>query len=136
MRILIVGLNFYPELTGIGKYTGEMAGYLAEQGHKVRVVTTPPYYPQWKISKPYKGYAYKHEQWAGVEVYRCPLWLPKKLTGFNRLLHLISFTLSSFPIISGQLKWKPDIIMNIAPSLLSAFPSLAFAKFTNTKSPR
>ena len=41
MRILIHGINFSPELTGIGKYTGEMAEWLAAQGHEVRVVTAP-----------------------------------------------------------------------------------------------
>ena len=49
MRILIVGINYTPELTGIGKYTGEMAEWLATQGHEVRVVTAPPYYPEWRI---------------------------------------------------------------------------------------
>ena len=39
MRILIYGINFSPELTGIGKYTGEMAAWLAARGHQVRVVT-------------------------------------------------------------------------------------------------
>lgn len=50
MRILIHGINYVPELTGIGKYTGEMAEWLAAQGHEVRVVTAPPYYPQWRIA--------------------------------------------------------------------------------------
>jgi len=30
MKILIYGINFSPELTGIGKYTGEMAYWFAE----------------------------------------------------------------------------------------------------------
>jgi colanic acid biosynthesis glycosyl transferase WcaI len=42
-----------PELTGIGKYSGEMAEWLAAQGHEVRVVTAPPYYPQWKVAEGY-----------------------------------------------------------------------------------
>ncbi|EKD96978.1 MAG: hypothetical protein ACD_23C01156G0001 [uncultured bacterium] len=29
MKILLYGINFAPELTGIGKYTGEMAAWLA-----------------------------------------------------------------------------------------------------------
>jgi len=29
LRILIHGINFSPELTGIGKYSGEMAEWLA-----------------------------------------------------------------------------------------------------------
>ena len=39
MKILINGINHSPELTGIGKYTGEMVKWLTEQGHEVRVVT-------------------------------------------------------------------------------------------------
>ena len=30
-KILLYGINFSPELTGIGKYTGEMAAWLAER---------------------------------------------------------------------------------------------------------
>ena len=51
MRILIHGINFSPELTGIGKYSGELAHWLAAQGHEVRVVTAPPYYPQWRVAE-------------------------------------------------------------------------------------
>ena len=32
-----------------------------------------------------------------------------------------------------QRKWQPDIIINIAPSLFSAFPALLLAKFTGAK---
>lgn len=33
-------------------YSGEMAEWLAAQGHEVRVVTAPPYYPQWRGADP------------------------------------------------------------------------------------
>jgi len=36
-RILIHGINYSAELTGIGKYTGEMAEWLVSRGHEVRV---------------------------------------------------------------------------------------------------
>mgnify|MGYP000361579487 CR=1 FL=1 len=39
MKILVYGINYSPELTGIGKYTGEMVEWLAAQGHEVRVIT-------------------------------------------------------------------------------------------------
>ena len=45
MKILVYGINYSPELTGIGKYTGEMVEWMASQGHDVRVITAPPYYP-------------------------------------------------------------------------------------------
>ena len=33
MKILVYGINYSPELTGIGKYTGEMVEWMASQGH-------------------------------------------------------------------------------------------------------
>ncbi|MCB1658235.1 MAG: colanic acid biosynthesis glycosyltransferase WcaI, partial [Pseudomonadales bacterium] len=77
MNILIYGINYKPELTGIGKYTGEMAEWLAKQGHNVHVVTAPPYYPAWEISKGYKN-AYSKVLDNKVTVYRCPLYVPKE----------------------------------------------------------
>ena len=55
MKILFYGINFAPELTATGKYTGEMAEWFAKQGHDVRVITAPPYYPAWKVSEDYKN---------------------------------------------------------------------------------
>ena len=37
MKILLYGINYSPELTGIGKYSGEQARWLASKGHEVRV---------------------------------------------------------------------------------------------------
>jgi colanic acid biosynthesis glycosyl transferase WcaI len=54
MRILIYGINYAPELTGIGKYSSEMAEWLAEQGHEVVVTTALPYYPEWQVHEKLK----------------------------------------------------------------------------------
>ena len=43
---------FFLEKIGIGKYSGEMAEWLVAHGHKVRVVTAPHYYPQWRVAGP------------------------------------------------------------------------------------
>ena len=118
MKILILGLNFHPELTGIGKYTGEMAAYLGAQGHEVRAITTPPYYPHWKVQPGYRWWAYgRREEWCGVEVWRCPLWVPRSPTGINRVLHLLSFAVSSLPALAASLFWRPQVVMCIAPAL-------------------
>jgi colanic acid biosynthesis glycosyl transferase WcaI len=36
MRILIYSINYFPELTGIGKYNAEMAEWLAGKGDGLR----------------------------------------------------------------------------------------------------
>ena len=128
MKILLYGLNFAPELIGIGKYTGEMAQWLASRGHELRVVTSYPYYPQWKIDKGYGGFRYRRETWNGICVYRCPLWVPRSPRGGRRVLHLASFAASSAPVIAWQaMRWKPDIILGIEPTLLTAPAALVGA---------
>ena len=78
MRILIVAINFAPELTGIGKYVGDMTSWMADAGLEVRVVTAPPYYPAWSVQKGYSASRYSTENLAGAKVYRCPRWVPRR----------------------------------------------------------
>ena len=133
MKIVIQSINFHPELTGIGKYTGEMASWLISKGHLVRVITTPPYYPKWKISRGYKKYFWSKEIWSGVKVWRCPIWVPIKPNGITRLLHLASFALSSFPIMLWQILWRPNIILTIEPPLFAAPAALVTAHISGAK---
>ena len=132
MKILIYGLNYHPELTGIGKYTGEMAEWLAKNGHHVRVVTAPPYYPKWKTDNNYSS-RYRIENLNGVKVYRCPLYIPRKPNGLTRILHLLSFALSSLFIIICQYTWRPQVVINVIPSIFSAFTALLGAALYNAK---
>jgi colanic acid biosynthesis glycosyl transferase WcaI len=134
MRILIVGINYAPELTGIGKYTTEAAEWLAARGHEVRVICAPPYYPYWRVQKPYSSWAYSHETIAGAGVFRCPVWVPQRPTGFKRIIHLGSFALSSIPACIFQLFWKPDIVIAIEPPLFGAAVALFGAKVMRAKS--
>ncbi|HCS39519.1 MAG TPA: colanic acid biosynthesis glycosyltransferase WcaI [Anaerolineaceae bacterium] len=120
MKILIHGLNFSPELIGIGKYTGELAQWLAAAGHEVHVVTAPPYYPDWKVRPPYSAWRYQTENWQGAKVVRCPLWVPRHPSGITRIIHLISFAVSSFFAMISQIKFKPDVVISIVPTLFAA----------------
>ena len=121
MRFLVLGINYAPELTGIGKYTTEMAEWLAARGHTVQVVTAPPYYPAWQIGEGYSAWRYQREQLTGIRVCRCPLWVPREQSGLKRVVHLASFALSTLPVVLWQgLKWRPDVIWVVAPALLAA----------------
>ena len=133
MRLLIYGMNYAPERIGVGKYTTEMAEWLQGRGHQVRVVTAPPYYPAWDMSAGYRGWSYSRESLRGVEVFRCPLWVPATPNGFRRLLHLLSFAVSSLPIMLRQIFWRPDVVFVIEPTLFCAPCALATARLANTK---
>ncbi len=133
MRLLIIGLNFAPEPIGVGKYTGEMAAWFAARGHDVSVLTTRPYYPEWKKA-PFPGrWLWRGEAWRGCRVVRCPLYVPGRMNGFRRIVHLASFALSSIPPSVLSIKRKPDIVVAVAPSLLSAPVALALARLTGAK---
>ena len=119
MKILLYGLNFAPEPVGIGKYSGEWARWLVGRGHNVRVITSPPYFPQWSIDNKYRN-SYQVEDFCGVRVRRCPLWVPNNPGGLTRLVHLATFALSSLVALLLQRRWVPDVVITVAPSFFCA----------------
>jgi colanic acid biosynthesis glycosyl transferase WcaI len=134
MRILINTINFSPELTSTGKYAGEMAKWLAERGHSIRVVTTPPHYPQWRISEGYSRFRFKREKWTAfressgeIDVFRCPVWIPRIPRGWKRVLYLASFSLSSWPVMLRQTGWRPDVVLLIEPTIFCCPQTLCVA---------
>lgn len=133
MRILIYSANFAPEPTGIGKYSGEMAWWLVEHGHEVRVVCAPPYYPAWQLDKKYRWPVYRREQWRGVEIWRAPLWVPKSPSGLTRILHLLSFAITSFPVMMRQVAWRPEVVLTVAPAFVCAPAGLLTAWLSRAK---
>ncbi|HTV50588.1 MAG TPA: WcaI family glycosyltransferase [Steroidobacteraceae bacterium] len=134
-RLLVVALNYAPEKTGIGKYVGEMTEWLAARDVAVRVVTAPPYYPEWSVKQGYCAHRYRTEWHAGSKVYRCPVWVPRNPRGMTRLLHLLSFAISSFPVILWQaLAWRPDVIFVVEPPLGAAPGARLAAKLCGASS--
>jgi colanic acid biosynthesis glycosyl transferase WcaI len=122
VRILLYGINYSPEPVGIGKYSGELAEWLARRGHEVRVITAPPYFPSWRLGNGDEGVRnrYSQERRAGVEVRRCPLWVPRRPSGLTRLVHLASFALTSLPVLLAQRGWRPDVVITVAPAFFCA----------------
>ncbi|WP_437888303.1 colanic acid biosynthesis fucosyltransferase WcaI [Phytobacter sp. V91] len=132
MKILIYGINYAPELTGIGKYTGEMVEWMARQGHEVRVITAPPYYPEWEVVKPWSRWRYRRETGAAT-VWRCPLYVPKQPSTLKRLIHLTSFAISSFFPLMAQRSWKPDRIIGVVPTLFCTPGMRLLGKLTGAR---
>lgn len=131
MKILVYGINYSPDLIGIAKYTTEMCMYLSQRGHEVRVVTAPPYYPAWRIKRPYRGYAYTSEVQDNIKVLRCPLFVPKSPRARDRILHHLSFALFSAPVLVAEaLRFRPDVVLSIAPSLMGTPAAVVAGKLS------
>ena len=132
--IFIYGMNYAPEIAGVGRYTGEIGEHLAVRGHDVCVITTPPHYPGWKVQTGYFATRWTREVLSAVHVYRCPLYLHPEMHGIRRLLAPLSFAISSAPIAIWQiLKRRPDVVIVVEPSLLAAPVALLAARLVGAK---
>lgn len=133
-RIAIYGMNYAPEFTGVGRYTGEIGEHLASIGHEVSVVTTAPHYPGWKARDGYSAKTWSKEIVAGATVFRCPLYLDVEMKGVKRLLAPLSFALTSAPVAFYQiLKQRPDVVLAVEPTLFVAPMALLAAKLSGAK---
>ena len=121
MKLLVHGLNHWPEKVGIGRYTGELVAWLAARGHQVRVVTAPPYYPDWHVWRGWRRFWWQRETNSGARIHRAPLYVPRKPTGRQRAIHLLSFAFTSLPVALWQgLVFRPHVVFAVAPALASA----------------
>ena len=110
-----------------------MAEWLADRGHEVVIITAPPYYPWWQVQQSYRSWAYRSECINNVKAYRCPLWVPRIPTGGKRFLHLLSFALSSIPLLFIQLLKRPDVIVVLEPTLFCTPAALGLARLFGIK---
>ncbi|WP_107667697.1 glycosyltransferase family 4 protein [Cyanothece sp. BG0011] len=121
MRILIYSYNYHPEPIGIAPLMTELAEGLVKKGHKVRVVTAMPWYPNSEISRDYKGKLYLTENRNGVRIQRSFVWISRKRNFTNRALFEISFViLSFFQVLNGS---RPDVIFLTIPGLPVCVPA-------------
>jgi len=134
MRILLLGLNYAPELVGIGPYTEGLARFLVDAGHKVTVVCAKPYYPAWTVDSRYRGIKVVRTAENGVTVIRIPLYVPGRPDGLRRLLHHLSFAIIALPtMLLTALQQRPDVVIGIAPSLISLIAARITASLFKTR---
>jgi colanic acid biosynthesis glycosyl transferase WcaI len=140
-RLLIIGYNFAPEPTGIGKYSGEMVYWLADHGFSCSVITTYPYYPFWKINKAYrnKRYWYNKEILLNnddnpISVYRCPAYIPSRPKVIKRIILDLSFFITAFLQLLLLLpKKRFDIVITVAPPFHVGLLGVFYKKYRKAK---
>lgn len=113
-RVLIVGLNYAPEPTGIAPYTAGLARGLQERGHQVRVLTTYPHYPQWRVDR--DPQLLESAEVPGVDLVRARHYVPGRPSGARRAASEVSFALTA-----GLRRWgAPDVVISPSPALFGA----------------
>ncbi|MDZ8260817.1 glycosyltransferase family 4 protein [Nostoc sp. ChiQUE01b] len=121
MHILIYSYNYHPEPIGIAPLMTELAEGLVKRGHKVRVITAMPNYPQREIYDGYQNKWYLTEQKNGVTIARSYVRIKSKPNLVDRLLLELSFVFTSLPqAFKGG---RPDVIILTVPPLLGTLPA-------------
>ena len=133
-KILIHGMNFFPEFIGVGKYTGDLAFSLAKRGHSVEVVTAPPHYPGWSVAEGYNRWGFRRETIKGVSVLRCPILTKAGGGGLWRALAPLSFALFAAPVVFCRILFsRPDVVLCVEPTLFSAPAALLAGKLVRAR---
>lgn len=122
MKVLVLGINYDPEIISTAVYTSGMVEFLSKAGHDVHVITALPYYPAWKIMQGWPRFSYRPRTAEfGAKIVHCPLYVPAKPSGLKRILHHVSFAITALPVaIWRATTFRPDVVLVVAPSLISA----------------
>jgi colanic acid biosynthesis glycosyl transferase WcaI len=127
MRILVMGINYVPERTGIAPFTTGVCEHMAEEGHHVTVITAFPYYPEWRVWDGYRGALTRKETLRGVVVRRVRHFVPRRASGVSqRLAHDLSFSFAA--LFAGLFAGRCDVIYCACPP-----PTLGLAAFLLSK---
>ena len=94
MRVVVIGINYPPEMAGIAPHTAALCRHLAVRGDDVCVVTAKPHYPAWRIFPEYRQFGFLRQTLHGVRVIRVPSYIPVHPGSLiRRLLYDGSFAL-------------------------------------------
>ena len=116
MRVIVWGINYEPELTGIAPFNTGLCDHLRSLGHDVRMVTTFPYYPSWRKIPGDRGRLFRTDDFDGVPIHRCWHYVPRRVTTLKRIWHELSFGLTSFYRILRLS--APDVYVIVSPPLI------------------
>ncbi|GAA4772859.1 glycosyltransferase family 4 protein [Actinomycetospora chlora] len=126
LDVLVLGMHYPPEHTGNAPYTAGMVAALAGAGHRVRVVTGYPHYPQWSVHDGYTGLR-RHETDAGVPVTRVRHPVPRSPSALRRALMDATFTLHAASVGRQGVR-RPDVVVAVSPVLLTVLAGLRWRR--------
>src|SRR5438093_683460 len=116
MRIIVWGINYAPEITGIAPHNVALCEFLQRQGEEVEMVTTFAYYPAWRKQAKDRRLLYRTDEINGVPVHRCWHFVPMRVSALKRILHEATFIFTS--ILRVLSLKRPDIYVIVSPPLL------------------
>jgi colanic acid biosynthesis glycosyl transferase WcaI len=116
MRVIVWGINYAPEFTGIAPHSVSLCEFLRGQGHEVEMVTSFPYYPTWRKRPEDLRKLYRTDSINGVPILRCWHFVPARVSALRRIAHEGSFVFTS--TVRALFLRRPDVYVVVSPPLL------------------
>src|ERR1700730_18622614 len=130
MHVVFLGINYWPDETGIAPFTTGRCEYLASRGHQLTVFTGFPYYPTWRIPEHYRGHLVSREERNGVTILRSWLYVPKRVNAMRRILHEASFVAASMlRAVPRTAQRRPDLLVVTTPPLALSLSAILLSRF-------
>ena len=120
VRLMILGLNYAPETTGIAPYTTALAEHLAAQNYDTTVISGHPHYPEWQLHAGFEK-ARKPMVVRGVRIVRVKHPVPRNPTGIARLWMELVF---AYRCALKLVQHRPSIVIVVSPALLALAPAV------------
>lgn len=133
-HVVVVGINYAPEPTGIAPYTRGMAEYLAAHASSVTVLTGMPHYPNWRVAPEYRFRFRTRESVeyepvsgmpVGLMVRRLRHYVPARQSALTRAAYEMTFMANAW---SAGLNPRPDLVIAVTPSLGGAVAGARLAE--------
>jgi len=121
-NVLIIGINYCPEATGIAPYTTAVAEHFAAGGHRTTVITGFAHYPSWRLEP--GEHRVRAVEWRnGVRVLRRRHFVPGLQSAIRRAAYEGTF------LVHGALSrpGRPDVVFGVIPSLSGGILARYFA---------
>ncbi|HEV2840282.1 MAG TPA: WcaI family glycosyltransferase [Chthoniobacterales bacterium] len=116
MRIIVWGINYSPEFTGIAPHNVALCEFVRAKGDDVSMISGFPYYPSWEKRPEDRGQLYRTDQINGVPVHRCWQFVPARVSALKRMFHEASFLFTS--TLRALSLPRADVYVLVSPPLL------------------
>ena len=134
--MLVVGINYAPEPTGIAPYTTGMAEHLALTAGSITVLTGVPHYPNWRVPGEYRWVLRSHEAMhrtvtaegtavGGLHLRRLRHYVPRRQSALTRAAYEATFLANAATVRLPQI---PEVIVAVTPSLGGAVAAVPLAR--------
>jgi colanic acid biosynthesis glycosyl transferase WcaI len=74
-----------------------------------------PYYPEWRVADAYRRRPFARERRNGVDIRRCPIYVPSGVTPLRRMVHEATFVLMA--LLRSLTCRRPDVVFVVSPPL-------------------